>query len=190
MLLGRYCSWSRHGKIYRADYCDKLGWPVLVMRPGFQNTNSTSGQIRYLVYCMENAIMNMNEDQEQMIWLVDFQRWAMETYFLFDMYVNMYVDFDYVDLISGFDYQAYAQLMKEDDIRKSNSQDSTSILFEPATSESSKLDPDSNASDGNGLSSGDEATPNLDCIDEKIQELQLSCKDVQVDKAAAAKQAQ
>ncbi|XWS58612.1 hypothetical protein CRYUN_Cryun08bG0049400 [Craigia yunnanensis] len=38
------------GKIYRAKYCDKLGRPVLVMRPGFQ---------------------------EQMVWLVDFQGWAM-----------------------------------------------------------------------------------------------------------------
>ncbi|XP_059647278.1 phosphatidylinositol transfer protein PDR16-like isoform X2 [Cornus florida] len=65
------------GKIYKANYCDKHGRPVLIMRPGFQNTSSIDGQIRYLVYCMENAIMDLNPDQEQMIWLIDFQGWNM-----------------------------------------------------------------------------------------------------------------
>ncbi|XP_031391890.1 phosphatidylinositol transfer protein 3-like [Punica granatum] len=65
------------GKIYRASYCDKLGRTVLVMRPGFQNTNSSKGQIMYLVYCLENAIMNLSPDQEQMVWLIDFQGWNM-----------------------------------------------------------------------------------------------------------------
>lgn len=65
------------GKIYRADYRDNYGRTVLVMRPGFQNTNSTKGQIKYLVYCMENAILNLPADQEQMVWLIDFQGWAM-----------------------------------------------------------------------------------------------------------------
>ncbi|XP_043809414.1 phosphatidylinositol transfer protein 3 isoform X2 [Manihot esculenta] len=36
------------------------------------NTKSTKGQIRYLVYCMENAILNLSPDQEQMVWLIDF----------------------------------------------------------------------------------------------------------------------
>ncbi|URE24100.1 CRAL TRIO domain containing protein [Musa troglodytarum] len=65
------------GKIYRANYLDKYGRTVLVMRPGFQNTSSTKGQIRYLVYCMENAILNLAADQEQMVWLIDFQGWSM-----------------------------------------------------------------------------------------------------------------
>lgn len=65
------------GKIYRADYHDNYGRTVLVMRPGFQNTNSTNGQIKYLVYCMENAILNLAADQEQMLWLIDFQGWTM-----------------------------------------------------------------------------------------------------------------
>lgn len=42
-----------------------------------QNTNSPVGQIKYLVYCIENAIMNLVQDQEQMVWLVDFQGWTM-----------------------------------------------------------------------------------------------------------------
>ncbi|XP_062113769.1 uncharacterized protein LOC133824812 [Humulus lupulus] len=64
------------GKIYRANYVDKFGRVVLVMRPGFQNTNVVNGQIKFLVYCMENAIMNLKSDQEQMVWLVDFQSWS------------------------------------------------------------------------------------------------------------------
>lgn len=65
------------GKIYRADYRDKYGKTVLVLRPGFQNTKSTKGQIKYLVYCMEKAILNLAADQEQMVWLIDFQGWTM-----------------------------------------------------------------------------------------------------------------
>jgi len=63
------------GKIYRANYVDKYGRTVLVMRPGFQNTSSSKGQIKYLVYCMENAVLNLPPDQEQMVWLIDFKGW-------------------------------------------------------------------------------------------------------------------
>lgn len=65
------------GKIYRANFRDKDGRTVLVMRPGVENTSQLEGQIRYLVYCMENAIMNLPLDQEQMVWLVDFEGWNM-----------------------------------------------------------------------------------------------------------------
>nr|KAJ0202180.1 hypothetical protein LSAT_V11C600336930 [Lactuca sativa] len=60
------------GKIYRSSFTDKKGRVVLVMRPKFQNSKSTKSQIKYLVYCMENAIQNLPSDQEQMIWLIDF----------------------------------------------------------------------------------------------------------------------
>lgn len=60
------------GKIYRSNYTDKCGRPVLVMRPRCQNTKSVKGQIKYLVYCMESAVVNLPEDQEQMVWLIDF----------------------------------------------------------------------------------------------------------------------
>lgn len=63
------------GKLYRANYLDNFGRTVLVMRPGFENTNSVEGQIKYLVYCMENAISNINGGEEQMVWLIDFQQW-------------------------------------------------------------------------------------------------------------------
>ncbi|KAL3632638.1 hypothetical protein CASFOL_025622 [Castilleja foliolosa] len=67
------------GKIYRANYFDKQGRTVLVMRPGFQNTNSLEGQIKYLVYCMENAISKLDQTQDQMVWLIDFQNWNMSS---------------------------------------------------------------------------------------------------------------
>ncbi|KAL6962656.1 hypothetical protein U1Q18_037614 [Sarracenia purpurea var. burkii] len=36
------------------------------------NSKSIEAQTRYFVYCMENAIMNLPENQEEVIWLVDF----------------------------------------------------------------------------------------------------------------------
>ncbi|KAG8045800.1 hypothetical protein GUJ93_ZPchr0008g12828 [Zizania palustris] len=65
------------GKIYRADYKDKHGRTVLVLRPGLENTTSGKGQIKYLVYCLEKAIMNLTEGQEKMVWLTDFQSWTL-----------------------------------------------------------------------------------------------------------------
>ncbi|XP_057783716.1 uncharacterized protein LOC131001363 [Salvia miltiorrhiza] len=60
------------GKIYISNYKDKNGRSVLVMRPRCQNSKSIKGQIKYLVYCMENAILDLPPEQDQMIWLIDF----------------------------------------------------------------------------------------------------------------------
>ncbi|XP_024027668.1 phosphatidylinositol transfer protein 3 [Morus notabilis] len=65
------------GKIYRSNYTDKHGRTVLVMRPSFENSKSTQGKIRYLCYCMENAVLNMQQGQEQMVWLIDFQGYKL-----------------------------------------------------------------------------------------------------------------
>jgi hypothetical protein len=43
----------------------------------FQNTTSATGQIKYLVYSLEKAIMNLTDDQEKMVWLTDFQSWTL-----------------------------------------------------------------------------------------------------------------
>ncbi|KAK4282048.1 hypothetical protein QN277_013470 [Acacia crassicarpa] len=67
---------AKTGRIYRANFLDKQGRVVLVLRPGVQSTSSGVEQIKYLVYCMENAILNLNYNQEQIIWLVDFQGWS------------------------------------------------------------------------------------------------------------------
>ncbi|PWA95859.1 CRAL-TRIO lipid binding domain-containing protein [Artemisia annua] len=60
------------GKIYRSNYKDKNVRVVLVLRPARQNSKSVNAQIKYLVHCMENTILNLPLDQEQMIWLIDF----------------------------------------------------------------------------------------------------------------------
>ncbi|CAI9266505.1 unnamed protein product [Lactuca saligna] len=65
------------GKIYRSSFMDKLGRTILVMRPKCQNSKSTRAQIKYLVYCMENAILNLPPEQEQMVWLIDFHGFSM-----------------------------------------------------------------------------------------------------------------
>ncbi|KAG5556097.1 hypothetical protein RHGRI_006655 [Rhododendron griersonianum] len=82
---------AKIGKLYRANYFDKHGRTVLIMRPGLQfvsqrhspllckSTSSTEVQIKYLVYCMERAISDLKPDQKQMVWLIDFQGWNMSS---------------------------------------------------------------------------------------------------------------
>ncbi|KAL6633534.1 hypothetical protein ACP70R_026205 [Stipagrostis hirtigluma subsp. patula] len=65
------------GKNYRTEYFDKSGRTILVMRPGCQNTKNAHGQLKYLVYCMENAILNMPRGQDQMVWLIDFAGFSL-----------------------------------------------------------------------------------------------------------------
>ncbi|KAL5557283.1 hypothetical protein UlMin_039519 [Ulmus minor] len=67
------------GKVSKANFCDRLGRPVLIMRPAKQNTDSPEGNIRHLVYLIENGILNLPEDQEQMSWLVDFTGFSYNT---------------------------------------------------------------------------------------------------------------
>ncbi|XP_024393227.1 uncharacterized protein [Physcomitrium patens] len=69
---------SETGKIYRASIKDKNGHTVLVMHPGRQNTSNPEMQIKQLVYFLENAVLNLPEGQEQMIWLIDFKGWSMK----------------------------------------------------------------------------------------------------------------
>ncbi|KAL2643758.1 hypothetical protein R1flu_011345 [Riccia fluitans] len=64
------------GKVYRADFLDKFGRSVIVMRPANQNTNDHHAQIKHLVYTIENAIMSLPPGQDQMVWLIDFKGWS------------------------------------------------------------------------------------------------------------------
>ncbi|KAI4331424.1 hypothetical protein MLD38_029614 [Melastoma candidum] len=68
------------GKVSRADFFDRQGRTVLIMRPGKQNTTSAEGNIRHLVYLIENGILNLHEGQEQMSWLIDFTGWTLSTH--------------------------------------------------------------------------------------------------------------
>ncbi|TKY55816.1 CRAL-TRIO domain-containing protein [Spatholobus suberectus] len=67
------------GKVSRANFHDRLGRTVLILRPGMQNTASAENNIRHLVYLMENAILNLSEGQEQMSWLIDFTGLSLNT---------------------------------------------------------------------------------------------------------------
>lgn len=42
-----------------------------------QNSKSAKGQIKYLVYCMENAILNLGPGQSQMVWLIDYDGYKL-----------------------------------------------------------------------------------------------------------------
>jgi len=65
------------GKMYRASFRDREGRTIVVMRPAKQNTSSHEGQIRFLAYSLENAILSLPEGQEKMVWLIDFTGWTM-----------------------------------------------------------------------------------------------------------------
>lgn len=95
------------GKVYRANFHDREGRSVLILRPAMQvpgwisdeydcifchfycslgvlcwilqNTESLDNNIRHLVYLIENAILNLPEGQEQMSWLIDFTGWSLST---------------------------------------------------------------------------------------------------------------
>lgn len=67
------------GKVFRANFHDRDGRTVLILRPAKQNTTSLDNQIRHLVYLIENAILNLPPDQEQMSWLIDFTGWSFST---------------------------------------------------------------------------------------------------------------
>ncbi|KAG4944671.1 hypothetical protein AAZX31_17G236800 [Glycine max] len=65
------------GKLYRANFHDRQGRNVLILRPGMQNTTSMENQLRHLVYLLENAMLNLPPGQEQMSWLIDFTGWSI-----------------------------------------------------------------------------------------------------------------
>lgn len=65
------------GKAHRANFRDRDGRSVLILRPGMQNTTALDNQMRHLVYLIENAIFNLPQDQEQMSWLIDFTGWSL-----------------------------------------------------------------------------------------------------------------
>ncbi|KMZ57415.1 CRAL/TRIO domain containing protein, expressed [Zostera marina] len=71
------CTEGETGKVYRANFHDHEGRTVIVMKPAKQNTKSQDNQVRHLVYLLENAILNLPEGLEQMVWLIDFTGWSM-----------------------------------------------------------------------------------------------------------------
>lgn len=64
------------GKVFRANFHDRHGRTVLILKPALQNTKSIDNQMRHLVYLIENAILNLPEGQDQIAWLIDFTGWS------------------------------------------------------------------------------------------------------------------
>ncbi|KAL7223930.1 hypothetical protein ACSBR1_025402 [Camellia fascicularis] len=70
---------GENGLVSIADFRDRFGRTVLIMRPGMQKTTAGEGNLRHLVYLVENAILNLPEGQEQMTWLIDYTGWSLNT---------------------------------------------------------------------------------------------------------------
>ena len=43
----------------------------------FQNTSSHEGQLQYLTYTLENAVLNLPQGQDKMVLLIDFTGWTL-----------------------------------------------------------------------------------------------------------------
>ncbi|GJP32942.1 hypothetical protein CLOM_g17516 [Closterium sp. NIES-68] len=65
------------GKVYRTAFMDKKGRAVVVMSAGRQNTSGHEGQVRHLVYALENAINHLAEGTAHMVWFIDFRGWTL-----------------------------------------------------------------------------------------------------------------
>ncbi|CAI5470785.1 unnamed protein product [Closterium sp. Yama58-4] len=67
------------GKVYRTEFLDKQGRAVIVMSAGRQNTVGHAGQVRHLVYALENAINHLpaGTAHSRMVWFIDFRGWTL-----------------------------------------------------------------------------------------------------------------
>ncbi|PQM43051.1 random slug protein 5-like isoform X1 [Prunus yedoensis var. nudiflora] len=201
------------GKIYRANYFDKCGRAILIMRPGFQNTNAVNGQIIIsLKVTRETAKVLQNHYPERLglgilynppkifesFWTMVKPFLEPKTYkkmkFVYSdnpQSQKIMEDLFHMDKLEsafggknscGFDYQAYAQRMREDDKKMSSFIDSgcsPSVISELQQSDALASGHCSEISDEGGCSSCDEAaSSNLDVVDEKIQGQPLDSKDV------------
>jgi len=62
-------------------YCDEAfaNWPLTFSSAIWQTTKCTEDNVRYMVYLLENGILNLADGQEQMSWLIDFTGWSLST---------------------------------------------------------------------------------------------------------------
>ncbi|CAE6475476.1 unnamed protein product [Rhizoctonia solani] len=69
---------SESGKIILNGF-DIDGRPILYMRPGRENTETSPRQIRHLIFCLERAIDFMPPYQESMMIIVDYKSTTLRT---------------------------------------------------------------------------------------------------------------
>ncbi|KAH7277029.1 hypothetical protein KP509_39G030800 [Ceratopteris richardii] len=65
------------GKAFRADFTDRLGRPVIIMIPRNENSKSHEGQVKQLVYTLENAMLYLPPGQDQTVWIIDFEGFSL-----------------------------------------------------------------------------------------------------------------
>mmetsp|Transcript_11275 Transcript_11275/g.18420 ORF Transcript_11275/g.18420 Transcript_11275/m.18420 type:complete len:275 (-) Transcript_11275:92-916(-) len=64
------------GKVYFRG-SDKVGHPILIMRPVKQNTSERAGQMKLLVYMLEECIRHMGPGIEKLVLITDFKGYSM-----------------------------------------------------------------------------------------------------------------
>jgi len=69
---------SETGKIILSGF-DKDGRPILYMRPGRENTQTSPRQLRHLVWCLERAKDLMPPGQESLMIIVDYKTTTLRT---------------------------------------------------------------------------------------------------------------
>jgi len=69
---------SETGKIILTGF-DKDGRPILYMRPGLENTQTSPRQLRHLVWCLERAKDLMPPGQESLVIIVDYKTTTLRT---------------------------------------------------------------------------------------------------------------
>ncbi|KAE8712587.1 putative 2-hydroxyacid dehydrogenase [Hibiscus syriacus] len=69
------------GKVYRANFHNRDGRTVLILRPGKQVNRNVAEHYIFGQSAppLENAILNLPEGQQQMVWLIDFTGWSLST---------------------------------------------------------------------------------------------------------------
>jgi hypothetical protein len=69
---------AQTGKIY-INGTDKLGRPIIIMRPERENTSNTQNQLKLLVYTLETAVSTMGEGVSQLVWVIGFANFSMSS---------------------------------------------------------------------------------------------------------------
>ncbi|NP_001145624.1 uncharacterized protein LOC100279110 [Zea mays] len=118
------------GKMYRASFRDREGRTVVVMKPTKQNTSSHEGQIRFLVYTLENAIFSLPEGQEKMVIKIFLDPKSVEKVnFVYQKdeesmkVMYKYIDPEVLPVEFGgksnvvYNHEEYSELMIQDDIK-------------------------------------------------------------------------
>jgi len=68
------------GKNYVSTSRDKLGRPILYMKPRFENTKNYKLQLRLLIYHMDRTCAHMDESNgiSQWVWIIDYKEYSMK----------------------------------------------------------------------------------------------------------------